>query len=310
MPGSTASSRVSTASADRSGSVAELRDAHKRFGSVQALKGVTLEVRQGELLGLLGPNGAGKTTAISLLLGLRRPSSGSARVFGLDPQDLRARSRTGVMLQESGIPLTLKVREVIDLFRSYYPKPMPTDQVIEAAAVGEFQDKLGRNLSGGQRQRVYFALAICGDPELLFLDEPTVGLDVASRRAFWEQLRRFKERGKSMVMTTHYIEEADALAGRVVVIDHGVIVADDRPEVIRSRVPGKKVSFRLQPANTQTFDGLPVDRLEVVGDRVSFLTSDAEGVLRSLFAKNVAVSDLEVSGAGLEEAVLALTGGR
>jgi ABC-2 type transport system ATP-binding protein len=311
MPGSTASSRVSTASASGSGeAVAELANAHKSFGSVEALKGVTLEVRPGELLALLGPNGAGKTTAISLLLGLRRPTSGSARLFGLDPQDLHARSRTGVMLQESGIPLTLKVREVIDLFRSYYPDPLPTDQVIEAAAVGEFQDKLGRNLSGGQRQRVYFALAICGDPELLFLDEPTVGLDVVSRRAFWEQLRRFKERGKSMVMTTHYIEEADALADRVVVIDHGVIVADNAPEVIRSRVPGKKVTFKLASASAETFSGLPVERLEYADDRVSFLTSDPEGVLRSLFAKGLELQDLEVVGAGLEEAVLALTGGR
>jgi ABC-2 type transport system ATP-binding protein len=311
MPGSTGSSPVSTVSADSAGApVAELREARKSFGSVEALKGITLEVRTGELLAVLGPNGAGKTTAISLLLGLRRPTSGTARLFGRDPQDLHARSQTGVMLQESGIPLTLKVKEVIDLFRSYYPKPLATDQVIEAAAVGDFQDRLNRNLSGGQRQRVYFALAICGDPELLFLDEPTVGLDVGSRRAFWEQLRLFKKRGKSLVMTTHYIEEADALADRVVVIDQGVIVADDAPEIIRSRVPGKKVSFRLAGVSAQTFAGLPVERLEIEDERVSFLTSDPEGVLRNLLAKDVKLADLEVVGAGLEEAVLALTGGR
>src|SRR5437588_8517169 len=197
MPGSTASSQVSTASGRAAGSVAELRDAHKSFGSVQALKGVTIQVRPGELVGLLGPNGAGKTTAISLMLGLRRPTSGEARLFGLEPRDLKARSRTGVMLQESGIPLTVQVRELVDLFRSYYPAPLDTDKVVEMANLGEFQHKLTKDLSGGQRQRVYFGLAICGDPEVLFLDEPTVGLDPATRRLFWEQVRAFKAKGKS-----------------------------------------------------------------------------------------------------------------
>src|SRR2546430_6221195 len=172
MPGSTASSQESRAAGSAAGLVAELRDGHKSSGSVQELKGVTIQVRPGELVGLLGPNGAGKTTAISLMLGLRRPTSGAARLFGLEPRDLRARSRIGVMLQESGIPLTLKVREVVDLFRTYYPQPLSTDKVVEMAGLGEFQGSLVGKLSGGQRQRVYFALAICGDPDALFLDEP------------------------------------------------------------------------------------------------------------------------------------------
>ncbi|TMC14781.1 MAG: ABC transporter ATP-binding protein [Chloroflexi bacterium] len=312
MPGSTASSQVSTASAEpaTSGPVVELVDARKTFGSVQALAGVSLAVWPGELVGLLGPNGAGKTTAISLMLGLRRPTSGTARLFGLEPRDLRARSRIGVMLQESGIPLTLKVREVVDLFRTYYPQPLSTDKVVEMAGLGEFQGSLVGKLSGGQRQRVYFALAICGDPDALFLDEPTVGLDAATRRSFWDQVRGFKRRGKSIVLTTHYLDEANALADRVIVIDHGVIRAEDTPEGIRALVPGKKITFHWRGVTAADLAGLPVEGLALDGPRVAFLTSHAEDVLRALFGRGAPITDLEVAGAGLEEAVLVLTGGR
>src|SRR5437588_2511008 len=312
MPGSTASSQVSTASAEpaTSGPVVELVDARKTFGSVQALAGVSLAVRPGELVGLLGPNGAGKTTAISLMLGLRRPTSGTARLFGLEPRDLRARSRIGVMLQESGIPLTLKVREVVDLFRTYYPQPLSTDKVVEMAGLSEFQGSLVGKLSGGQRQRVYFALAICGDPDALFLDEPTVGLDAATRRSFWDQVRGFKRRGKSIVLTTHYLDEADALADRVIVIDHGVIRAEDTPQAIRRLVPGKKVTFNWPGVTAADLAGLPLESLAIEGPRVVFLTSLAEDVLRTLFVRGAPITELEVAGAGLEEAVLVLTGGR
>jgi len=214
------------------------------------------------------------------------------------------------MLQESGIPLTVRVREMVDLFRSYYPAPLATDRVIEMANLGEFASKLTKDLSGGQRQRVYFALAICGDPEVLFLDEPTVGLDPATRRLFWDQVRAFKATGKSILLTTHYLEEADALADRVVVIDHGVVIAEGTPEELRSRVPGKKISFDSPGITERAFAGLPVGTLTIADGRVTTLTSDAEGVLRELFSRGVAVSDLEVTGAGLEEAVLGLTGGR
>ena len=311
MPASTGSSRGFTASAEGDGgAIVQLLDATKSFGRVKALRGVSITVKRGELVGFLGPNGAGKTTAISLMLGLRRPTTGRALLFGLDPMDLRARSRTGVMLQESGIPLTLKVREVVDLFRTYYPNPLPTETVVEMAGLGEFQEKLVKNLSGGQRQRVYFALAICGDPEALFLDEPTVGLDTATRRSFWDQVRLFKRRGKSIVLTTHYLDEADALADRVVVIDHGLIVAEDSPEAIRALVPGKKVTFQWPGVTAEALEGLPVEGLVIDGARVSFLTSDPEQVLRALFGGGAPITDLEVAGAGLEEAVLVLTGGR
>ena len=205
---------------------AQLVDATKKYGAVEAVKGITLDIELGEVVAMLGPNGAGKTTSISLMLGLRKPTSGTARLFGMAPTDRRARSRTGVMLQESGVPQVLKVSEMIDLFRSYYPSPMPTARVIELAGLEEKAQSQNKDLSGGQRQRLYFALAICGDPDLIFLDEPTVGLDVESRRSFIQSIKGFIASGKTIVLTTHNLEEADELARRVVVIDHGKIIAD------------------------------------------------------------------------------------
>lgn len=289
---------------------AQLVDATKRYGAVEALKGITLDIEAGEVVAMLGPNGAGKTTSISLLLGLRKPTSGTARLFGLNPTDRRARSRTGVMLQESGVPQVLKVKEMIDLFRSYYPSPMPTARVIELAGLEEKAESQNKDLSGGQRQRLYFALAICGDPDLIFLDEPTVGLDVESRRAFIKSIKEFIAIGKTIVLTTHYLEEADELAKRVVVIDHGKIIADASPEEIKSKVVGKKVSFTSpRPLKQGDLDGLPVTATEIHDQSYVLVTAEPEAVLRELFRRSVDINDLEVIGAGLEEAFLALTGG-
>ncbi|TMD06529.1 MAG: ABC transporter ATP-binding protein [Chloroflexi bacterium] len=310
MPGSTASSQASIRSADGR-PFAELVDAHKSYGDVQALKGVSLAVNAGELVAMLGPNGAGKTTAISLMTGLRKPTSGSARLFGLAPTDIRARSRMGVMLQESGVPLSLRVREIVDLFRTYYPRPLPTERVLEIASISDLGGKLISQLSGGQKQRVYFALAVCGDPDMLFLDEPTVGLDVASRRAFWEQVRALVGGGKGIVLTTHYLEEADALATRVVVVDHGVKVAEGSPAAIKDRVPGKKVSFTTAgPLQDADFRDLAIQNLSIRDSTVELLTNEPEAVLKALFERGTQIRDLEVVGAGLEEAVLSLTEGR
>src|SRR5712664_4034585 len=235
--------------------VVELRAARKRFGQVEALKGVDLAIGTGELVAMLGPNGAGKTTSISLMLGLRRPTGGEARLFGFDPADQRARSRCGVMLQESGTTGVLTVRELVDLFRSYYPSPLPAATAIARAAT----------LSGGERQRLYFALAVCGDPEALFLDEPTVGMDVEGRRAVLGSIRALSAAGKTIVLTTHYLEEADQLARRIVVIDHGRVIADATPREIKSRIPSKRMSFSAgTPLSAGTFDGLAVQSLEVL----------------------------------------------
>jgi ABC-2 type transport system ATP-binding protein len=286
----------------------ELIDVHKRYGSVEALKGVSIAIQPGELVAVLGPNGAGKTTSINLILGLRQPTSGKARLFGLDPTDRRARSRCGVMLQESGVPDTLTVRELVELFGSYYPHPMPADRAIALAGLEEQARQQSGKLSGGQRQRLYFALAVCGDPEVIFFDEPTVGMDVTARRAFLDTIREFGRAGKTIVLTTHYIEEADHLAERIIVIDRGLVVADATPEEIKSRVVGKRVSFTSsKPPSEADLRGLPLSGLEVDGSRVRLFSNAPEAVLRDLFRRDVEIRDLEVVGADLEEAFLAIT---
>ncbi|HYM51491.1 MAG TPA: ABC transporter ATP-binding protein [Candidatus Limnocylindrales bacterium] len=288
--------------------VVELIAAHKRYGTVEALRGVDLAIRQGEVVAILGPNGAGKTTAISLMLGLRHPTAGQVRLYGMDPSDRRARSRCGVMLQESGVPDVLKLREIVDVFRAYYPHPLPTDRALGLAGLDDQADRQIAKLSGGQRQRLYYALAVCGDPDIIFLDEPTVGMDVEARRAFLGSIREFFQEGKTIVLTTHYLEEADQLAGRVVVIDRGVTIADAPPAQIKARVAGKRVSFTARPPlQASDFDGLTLSHLEIDGARVRLLSNAPEAVLGAIFRRGIAVADLEVVGADLEEAFLALT---
>ena len=289
---------------------AELVNATKKYGQVEALRGVSLTIQLGEVVAMLGPNGAGKTTSISLLLGLRKPTSGSARLFGLEPTDLAARSRVGVMLQESGIPQMLKVREIVDLFRSYYPAPMPRDRAIAMSGLEEKANALVKELSGGQRQRLYFALAVCGDPQVLFLDEPTVGMDVEGRRAFIERIAEFARLGRTVVLTTHYLEEADQLAKRVVVIDRGVIIADASPVEIKGKVAGKRIRFTAAGVTEARLDGLPVTTTTVEGNAVQLLTNDPVTVLRALFQRGLEISDLEVTGADLEDAFISLTSHR
>ena len=229
---------------------AELRGVTKRYGGITALDAISLAIEPGKVTAVLGPNGAGKTTAVRLLLGLTRPTSGTVRLFDSDPQDLDARRRTGVMLQTAKVPETLRVREHVDLFRSYYTDPMPVDAVLAAAGLTALADRKYGQLSGGQQQRVQFALAICGDPELLFLDEPTVGLDVISRRAFWQEVRRLAQAGRGILLSTHYLEEADALADRVVVLHEGRILADGTPSSLKAMAqsPGAPPVASLEDA--------------------------------------------------------------
>jgi ABC-2 type transport system ATP-binding protein len=216
-------------------SVAELRSVTKRYGPVEALRGIDLTIEPGELVALLGPNGAGKTTAVRILLGLAQPTSGQASVFGQPPASHEAKLRRGALLQVAKVPETLRVREHIELFSSYYQKPLPIQETLAAAGLKGIENKLFGDLSGGQKQRALFALAICGNPDLLFLDEPTVGLDVEARRALWARIRGFVDRGGSVLLTTHYLDEADALAHRIVVINQGRIVAEGTPAEIKTR---------------------------------------------------------------------------
>ncbi len=286
---------------------AQLIDATKKYGSVEALKGVSFDIELGDVVAMLGPNGAGKTTSISLLLGLRKPTSGKAVLFGMDPTNVSARSRVGVMLQESGVPQMLKVSEIVDLFRSYYPNPLPRERAIAMAGLEEKATSLVKELSGGQRQRLYFALAVCGNPDVLFLDEPTVGMDVEGRRSFIERIAEFAHMGKTVVLTTHYLEEADQLARRVIVIDRGVVIADAPPAEIKSKVAGKRVRFVAPALDEKDLQGLPVSAVTIKDHSVQLLTNQPETVLRELFRRGLQIAELEVSGADLEDAFIALT---
>jgi ABC-2 type transport system ATP-binding protein len=288
--------------------VVEARRAAKNFGHVQALLPTDLTIGQGEIVALLGPNGAGKTTFISLMLGVRKPSAGSVSLFGLDPRDRRARTGCGVMLQESGVPEFLRVSEIVDQFRAYYPAPLACSTVLEMAGLEDKSAALIHTLSGGQRQRMYFALAICGDPQALFLDEPTVGMDVEARRNFWRRLRDFAAAGRTLLLTTHYIEEADAVADRIIVINNGRVIADAPPRVLKASVESKRVTFDAPPSISDAdVAGLPVRRIVHEDGRVSMFTADPQALLRGLFDRGFDLPNLEVVGASLEDAVVGLT---
>jgi len=222
---------------------AQLTTVTKHYGPVEALRGISLSIRPGELVSLLGANGAGKTTAVRILLGLAKPSSGEVRVFGADPRDAASRTRVGAVLQVARVPETLRVREHIHLFSSYYPNPLPMAEVIEAAGLQGLENRKYGQLSGGQQKRVLFALAICGNPDLLILDEPTAGLDVEARRAIWKQVRAFIARGRSVLLTTHYLAEAEALANRVIVIHKGLVVAEGTPQEIKGNAATLEDAF-------------------------------------------------------------------
>jgi ABC-2 type transport system ATP-binding protein len=287
--------------------VASLEGVSKNYGEVRALRNVNFTVGAGQVVALLGPNGAGKTTAVKLLLGLIQPNSGKARVFGGDPTNPQNRIRAGAMLQVGRVPETLRVREHIDLFSSYYPKPLPLEEVLDAAGLEKLRDRKFGDLSGGQRQRTLFALAICGDPDLLFLDEPTVGLDVEARRALWEEIRRLVERGKTVLLTTHYLEEADALADRIAVINQGVIIAEGTPAEIKAQTSGKRIRCvtALSIASLLQIPGVTDAKQD--RDAVEIHVREAEPVVRTLLARDPSLVGLEITSAGLEEAFLALT---
>ncbi len=286
---------------------AQLEHTTRRFGAITALEDVSLSLAPGTLTALLGPNGAGKTTAVRLLLGLARPDSGRVTVFGHDPQSPAARVRCGAMLQSGRVPETLRVREHIDLFSSYYPRPLPLRNVIEAAGLDGLENRMFGQLSGGQKQRVLFALAICGSPGLLILDEPTVGLDVETRRALWRQIRQMVSGGTSVLLTTHYLEEADALADRVVVLDRGRITADGSPAEIKARTAHRLIRCvtTLDATRVSAISG--IDRVHSDGARMEIYCANPDIVLPQLYALDPHLSGLEVGAAALEDAFLALT---
>ena len=294
-------------SAKPDGTVASLEGVHKNYGTVQALRGVDFRVRAGEIVALLGPNGAGKTTAVKLLLGLMPPNSGRVRVLGGDPTNPENRMRTGAMLQVGRVPETLRVREHIDLFSSYYQQPMARADVLSAAGLEKLSDRKFSDLSGGQKQRVLFALAICGNPDLLFLDEPTVGLDVEARRLLWDEIRQLVGRGKTVLLTTHYLQEADALADRIAVIHQGEIIAEGTPSEIKAQTSGKRIRC-ITSLSLSLLRQIPgVTEVQEDREAVVIHAAEAEPVVRELLVRDATLSGLEVTSAGLEEAFLALT---
>ena len=297
-------------SATQQQTIASLTNVTKRYGATIALDGLNLALRPGEVVALLGPNGAGKSTAVRLLLGLIAPTAGKARVFGGDPQNPASRLRVGAMLQVARIPETLRVREHIDLFRSYYPKPLSMAEVVRVAQLEGIEDKMFSRLSGGQKQRVLFGLAMCGDPDLVFLDEPTVGMDIESRRGLWQQIRTLANRGKTVLLTTHYLEEADALAHRIVVINKGKIVSEGTPAEIKSVSAGRKIRCRTRLTAEFLYTLPGVTNVERSSDDVVVMTPQAEEVVREMLLRDETLCNLEIASPALEDAFLALTASR
>jgi ABC-2 type transport system ATP-binding protein len=292
---------------DGSEPCARLVAARKRYGTVLALDGVDLDVRPGELIALLGPNGAGKSTAVGLMLGLAEPDAGEAQLFGTSPHALDARRRIGVMLQTAGMPDTLKVRELLGETRSYYPNPLDAAECAATAGIADILDRRYGKLSGGQQRRVQFALAICGRPQLLFLDEPTVGLDIEARRAMWATMRSLVANGSAILLTTHYLEEAEALADRVAVLARGRIVAEGSVRQIRARVAQRRIRC-VSDLPLETIGAWPdVRSVHRDGDRFEIVTDAAESVVRLLLREDTALRDLEVQRAGLAEAFVEIT---
>lgn len=300
-----------TSNHTRGAPAAQLTGVTKRFGNVVALDNVNIEAHSGQVLAVLGPNGAGKTTAISAMLGLLKPTEGSAKLFGAHPQTAEVRMRVGAMLQISGVPETLTVQEHLRSFSVYYPAPLSVEKAIEIAGLSEVARRQYGKLSGGQKQRLHFALAMIGNPDILFLDEPTTGLDVASRRSFWQQVREFlgpeSERTRTVILTTHNLEEADALADRIVVIDKGRVLAEGTPADIKRRTAGSRVRIVTQLSLEQVRALEGVQTAERAGAATTLLTNSAETVVGQLLQLDPLLTDLEVTSTGLEDAFLALT---
>jgi ABC-2 type transport system ATP-binding protein len=290
--------------------IATLANVTKRYGATIALDSLSIALRPGEIVALLGPNGAGKSTAVRLLLGLISASSGVASVFGSDPRDPATRIRIGAMLQVARLPETLRVREHLDLFRSYYPRPLPVKEIVRIAQLDGIENRSFSQLSGGQKQRVLFGLALCGDPDLIMLDEPSVGMDIEARRGLWQQIRTLAERGKTVLLTTHYLEEADALAHRIIVINKGRIASEGTPSEIKSRGAGRKISCRTD-LDIEYLRTLPsVTSVERNRDAVVVTAGEAERVVREMLLQDAALSNLEIASPALEDAFLALTSTR
>ncbi len=277
-------------------------------GPLHAVRGVDVAIARGETVALLGPNGAGKSTTIDMLLGLAAPDRGKVSLFGMTPGDAVDRGAIGAMLQTGALIHDLSVREIVAMAGSLYPRPMGIDEVLDVTGIGELAERRTQRLSGGETQRVRFAIALVSDPDVLVLDEPTVAMDVESRNAFWATMREFAARGTTVIFATHYLEEADAFADRVVLMASGQVVADGPPTEIKGMVGSRTIRATLPGADREALAALAgVSSADLRGEAIVLVCSDSDVAIRALLAAHPGARDIEITGAGLEEAFLQLT---
>src|ERR1700742_5116071 len=290
------------------GPVVSFENVSKHYGNLKAVDGLSLELRRGETVALLGPNGAAKSTSLDMLLALRKPTSGAIRMFGSDPYHAVKTGQVGAMLQSGGLMPEVTVRELVTLIAGLHPRPVPVATTLRRAGVEEVADQRVDRLSGGQTQRVRFALAIAGESDLIVLDEPTTAMDVETRQRFWAQMKEEVAEGRTLLFATHYLEEADQAADRILVINRGRLLADGTPAEIKSRAGAKQLSFRLENVNEPFLLGLPgLVSLETRHDLLQIQTSDSDSTLYALLDAGYRPTEIEVGGLGLEQAFLAIT---
>jgi ABC-2 type transport system ATP-binding protein len=290
------------------GPVVSFEEVSKVYGQVRAVDGLSLDLRHGETVAFLGPNGAGKSTSLDMLLALRKPTSGRIRVLGCDPYASVKSGRIGAMLQSGGLMPEVTVREMVALAATLHPRPLPVDQTLRRAGVADIADRRVDRLSGGQTQRARFALAIVGESDLIVLDEPTTAMDVESRQMFWANMHAEVAEGRTLLFATHYLEEADQAADRILVVNKGRLLADGTPAEIKERAGAKRISFRLDSAGEAFLLGLPaLVNLEIRRDQIHIQSSDSDRTLYALLDAGYRPREIEVSSLGLEQAFLAIT---
>jgi ABC-2 type transport system ATP-binding protein len=286
----------------------DLKGVSKHFGHVEAVKHVDVSIASGEIVAILGPNGAGKTSTIDIILGLSRPTSGQALVFGMQPRQAISRGLVSAVMQTGGLLKDLTVKETVQYTASLFAQKEPVDEVLGRAGITQIADRRVGKCSGGEQQRLRFALALVSDPELLVLDEPTTGMDVEGRRNFWASIRKDAEQGRTVLFATHYLEEADAYADRIILLRHGQKIADGTASQIKAMAAGRTVRATLAGASEAELSAIPgADGVEIRGETVLIHSGDSDAVARYLLTKTAA-KDLEIAARGIEEAFLALTG--
>lgn len=290
--------------------VVEFKKVSKVFGNKKAVNSVSFSVEGGETVAIIGPNGAGKSTTMMMMLGLLVPTEGEVTVFDGKKKEKEIKNRIGVMLQEVSMVDSLRVHEIIKLFRSYYTNPLPYDELVALTGFKENElKKMADKLSGGQKRRLGFALALVGNPDILFLDEPTVGMDISARNLFWRTIRRFKEKGKTIIFTTHYLQEADDVADRIILFSNGTVIADGTPQSIKANLSMQSVSFSV--GSVVSFD--EVRKLKAATNiyqkdqRIYVVTEDTDELLQQLFMLNVKLNDVQIDKGRLEQAFEELT---